>query len=192
MERSYLLGQRVKLRAMEPEDLEIMYEMENDPEQWDITCFNVPYSRYIIKQYMENTQCDMYADKQLRLMIIRLKDQVAIGTIDITGFLPMHLRGEVGISLKKEYRGEGYGSEALALLCEYAFGFLCLKQLSAEVAVGNELSLKLFTSCGFEQCGLLKEWWFVEGHFKDVILLQKLRTSDEKIDLPICLNKDMV
>ena len=52
MERSYLLGQRVKLRAMEPEDLEIMYEMENDPEQWDITCFNVPYSRYIIKQYM--------------------------------------------------------------------------------------------------------------------------------------------
>ena len=113
-------------------------------------------------------------------MITRLDDQAALGTIDITGFLPMHLRGEVGISLRKEYRGEGYGSEALTLLCDYAFGFLCLKQLTAEVAVDNELSLKLFTSCGFEQCGLLKEWWFVEGVFKDVILLQRLRNGDEK------------
>ncbi len=183
MEQSYFLGKRIKLQAMEPEDLELIYEMENDPEQWDITNFSVPYSRYVIKQYMENSLCDMFADKQLRLMIIRLEDEVAIGTIDITGFLPMHARGEVGISLKKQYRGEGYAKEALDLLCDYAFGFLYLKQLFAEVAVDNKSSLKLFTSCGFEQCGLLKEWWFVEGHFKDVILLQRLRKSEDKVAL---------
>lgn len=175
MERSYFIGNRVRLQAMEPENLELIYEMENDPTQWDIANFSVPYSRYVIKQYMESSQCDMFADKQLRLMIVRLEDQTIIGTIDITGFLPMHGRGEVGISLKKQYRGEGYAREALNLLCDYAFGFLYLKQLSAEVAVDNELSLRLFTSCGFEQCGLLKEWWFVEGCFKDVVLLQRLR-----------------
>ena len=60
------------------------------------------------------------------------------------------------------------------LLCEYAFGFLSLKQLYAHVAVDNEVCLKLFASCGFTQCGLLKNWLQVEGCYKDAVLLQCL------------------
>lgn len=177
MDSSYFVGKEVYLRAMEPEDLEIMYSIENDPRMWDVTNFTVPYSRYALRQYIENSQYDMFADKQLRLMVARQADNEVVGTIDITDFAPLHSRGELGISIRKEFQGKGYAKEALALICDYAFRFLFMKQLVAHVAADNEASIRLFASCGFVQCGLLKEWWHVEGSYKDVLLLQRIRPN---------------
>lgn len=162
------------LRAVEPEDLHVIYEMENDPAMWDVSSFTVPYSRYVLKQYIEGSQCDVFADKQLRLMIVRREDDCILGTIDITDFVPLHSRGAVGIAVHQEYRSEGYASESLKLLCEYAFDFLTIRQLYAHVAVGNEHSIRLFTSCGFSQCGLLKEWLLTPNGYVDALLMQFL------------------
>lgn len=178
MKPSYFINEHIRLRAMEPEDLEIMYAMENDPQTWDITNFTVPYSKYVLKQYIENSQCDMFADRQLRMMIVRREDDVVIGTIDITDFAPMHSRGEVGIVIRKEYQGNGYATGALNLICDYVFGFLSMKQLIVHVTADNEVSLRLFASCGFVQCGILKEWWSVRGQFKDVVLMQRIRPEN--------------
>lgn len=156
MRQSFLMNDRIYLRAVEPEDMDIMYEMENDPSMWDISNFTVPYSRYVLRQYIEGSQCDVFADKQLRLMIVRKSDQCILGTIDITDFVPLHSRGEVGIAVHKDYRQQGYATDALKLLCEYAFDFLSLSQLYAHVTTDNDVCVKLFTSCGFVQCGLLK------------------------------------
>lgn len=178
MMKSYFSSERIRLRAMEPEDLEVMYTMENDSYTWDVTNFTVPYSKFVLKQYIENSECDMFADRQLRMMIVRNEDDAVVGTIDITEFVPMHSRGEVGIIIRKECQGNGYAKEALDLLCDYVFDFLHLKQLIVHVAVDNEASIRLFESCGFVRCGLLKEWWCVRGCFKDVILLQRLRGTN--------------
>lgn len=171
----YFVSERLQLRAMEPEDLEVLYAMENDPKTWDVTNFNVPYSRFVLRQYIENSQCDMFADRQLRMMIVRCEDDAVIGTIDITDYAPMHARGEIGIAIQVEYQGNGYAKEALKLMCDYSFGFLCMKQLTAHIATDNEASLQIFKSCGFVECGLLKEWWSTGGKYKDVVLLQRLR-----------------
>lgn len=119
----------------------------------------------------------MFADRQLRMIITRRADEAILGTIDITDFAPMHARGEVGIVVRKEFQGNGYGKEALNLLCDYVFGFLSLKQLIAHIGVDNKASLELFNSCGFEECGVLKQWWRVKGEYKDVVLLQRLRKN---------------
>ena len=107
MRQSFLMNDRIYLRAVEPEDMDIMYEMENDPSMWDISNFTVPYSRYVLRQYIEGSQCDVFADKQLRLMMVRKSDQCILGTIDITDFVPLHSRGEVGIAVHKDYRQQG-------------------------------------------------------------------------------------
>lgn len=174
MNTSFLINDRIYLRAVEPEDLNIMYEMENDPEMWDISSFTVPYSRYVLKQYIEGSQSDMFADKQLRLMIVCRQDERTLGTIDITDFVPLHSRGAVGIALHKDYRGEGYAKEALGLLCEYAFNFLSIRQLYAFISRDNESSLRVFSACGFEQTGLLKSWLQVDNQYKDAVLMQCL------------------
>lgn len=178
MKKSYFSGERVRLRAMEPEDLEVMYDMENDSRTWDVTNFTVPYSKFALKQYIEHSECDMFADRQLRLMIVRMEDGAVVGTVDITEFVPMHARGEVGIAVRQEYQGNGYAKEALGLLRDYVFGFLHMKQLIVHITVDNEASLRLFESCGFVRCGLLKEWWRVGREYKDVVLLQLLRSTN--------------
>ena len=147
MNTSFFTGESVRLRAMEPEDLDLMYAIENDPELWDVSNFSVPYSKYVLKEYIANSQYDMFADKQLRMMVVRKADDEVVGTVDITDFAPLHLRGEVGMRLH---------------------------QLTAHIALDNEQSLGLFKACGFSVCGVLKEWWRVKGTFKDVALLQRL------------------
>lgn len=174
MKASFLANDRIYLRAVEPEDLDVMYEMENDPTMWDISSFTVPYSRFVLKQYIESSQSDMFADKQLRLMIIRQADNCTLGTIDITDFVPLHSRGAVGIAVHRDYRKEGYASDALHLLCDYAFRFLCVKQLYAQVSADNEASVRLFTSCGFTQTGVLKDWLLTLEGYKDALFMQCL------------------
>ena len=169
MRQSFLMNDRIYLRAVEPEDMDVMYEMENDPSMWDISNFTVPYSRYVLRQYIEGSQCD-----------VGKSEHCILGTIDITDFVPLHSRGEVGIAVHKDYRQQGYASDALKLLCEYAFDFLSLSQLYAHVAVDNENCMRLFTSCGFTQCGLLKNWLQVGGCYKDAALLQYLNPKKLK------------
>ena len=174
MKSSYLLGEHIFLRAVEPEDLGIMFEMENDPSMWDISSFTVPYSHYVLRQYISNTQYDIFSDKQLRLMIIRQVDNEILGTIDISDFVPLHSHGAIGIAIHHNYRRNGYAAEALKLLCEYAFEFLNIKQLYAYVASDNKPSLNLFTSCGFKESGVLADWLLVNGVYKSVVVFQNI------------------
>lgn len=174
MKTNYFRGTLVALRAVEPEDLEVLYTMENDPGTWDVSNFSVPYSHYDLRQYIANSQSDIFADRQLRLMIVRQTDGAVVGTIDLTDYQPMHGRGEVGIAIQTSYQGNGYAHEALILLMDYLFGFLHLHQLTAHVLEQNDASLRLFEKCGFVRCGMLPEWWRTDNGYCDVVVLQKL------------------
>lgn len=178
-EHSYFIGEKVFLRPMEPEDLEYIYAMENDPAHWVVSNFTVPYSRYAIKKYLEDSQCDIYTDKQLRMMIVLEQTKEVVGIVDITDFAPLHSRAEVGIVIEKKHRSAGYATTALKLICEYAFSFLHIKQLSAHIATDNDACVRLFTSCGFERCGLLKKWVRVGSIYKDVVLMQRINNDGE-------------
>ena len=174
MDGTYLRGEHVYLRALEPEDLDFIYEVENRPEHWAMSDFTVPYSRFSIRQYLQDTRCDLFTDKQLRLVIALCGDHTPIGTVDLFNYQPLHAHAEVGILIMQEFRGRGHAHEALGLLCEYAFGFLGLHQLVAHVMADNEGSLRLFRSCGFVPCGRLREWWKVGGKFRDIAILQRI------------------
>lgn len=172
MSKIYLKNEQIYLRAPEPEDLEVMYDMENDSESWDVSCFTVPYSRYVLKQYIQASQCDIFADKQLRLMVVGRENNQVLGTIDLTDFVPMHGRAGVGIAVKKEFRRQGIARQALEQLVSYSFDFLHLRQLYAYVSVRNEASRQLFSSCGFTQVGVLKDWLRVKDGYEDVFFMQ--------------------
>ncbi|MCD7843433.1 MAG: GNAT family N-acetyltransferase, partial [Clostridiales bacterium] len=178
MKNEYLYNDRIYLRAVEPEDIDIMYDIENNPAFWEISSFTVPYSRYTLIEYIKNSCNDIYSDKQLRLMIVHRTDNTVIGTIDITDYNPMHSRGAVGIAIRENYRREGYATDALNLLREYTFEFLHFKQLYAHIPTDNKASINLFTSCGFEQSGVLKKWLHSGDTFKDVCLMQCINNKE--------------
>jgi diamine N-acetyltransferase len=66
-----LTGKNIYLRALEPEDLEFVYAVENDETVWQVSNTQTPYSRFLIKQYLENAQQDIYEARQLRLAICK-------------------------------------------------------------------------------------------------------------------------
>ncbi|GAA4238069.1 GNAT family N-acetyltransferase [Postechiella marina] len=167
-----LKGEHIFLRALEPEDLDFIYAIENDESIWEISNTQTPYSRYLIKQYLEHAHKDIYEVKQLRLVISNYKNR-ALGLIDLFDFDFKNKRAGVGILIKdKINRDKGYGQEALQLLINYSFSHLGLHQLYCNISEENKASVKLFAHNGFTQIGLKKDWNYVKGSFKNEYLFQ--------------------
>ncbi|MHA7059000.1 GNAT family N-acetyltransferase [Aquimarina sp. M1] len=167
-----LKGEHIYLRALEPEDLDFIYQIENDEQIWEMSTTQTPYSRFLIKQYLENAHQDIYDAKQLRLVICSY-DGARLGLIDLFDFNPTHNRAGVGILIaEKEHRGKGYGKETLMLIKKYGQTHLRLHQLYANIAEDNVASMKLFEKEGFINIGIKKEWNLVNGNYKDELLYQ--------------------
>lgn len=174
MANNWLKNERITLRSPEPEDLELLYRMENDSTLWSVGCNTLPYSRYTLRRYLEQSTQDLYAEHQARF-IITLNDGTQAGMIDLADFSPLHARAEVCIGLLSEYRHKGVASEALELLCAYAFDYLNLHQLYAYVPTDNADSLALFQRVGFKESATLKEWLKRDGGHQDVKLFQLIK-----------------
>lgn len=167
-----LKGEHIFLRALEPEDLELIFSIENNETFWEISNTQTPYSRYIIKQYLDQAHKDIFEVKQLRLVISNY-DREAMGLIDIFDYDFKNARAGVGILIKDENnRSRGYGKEALKILMNYCFSHLNLHQLYCNVSEDNEASLKLFASLGFRKVGLKRDWNRTEGYFKNEYMFQ--------------------
>ena len=168
-----LKGEKIYLRALEPNDLEFVYAMENDQSIWEVSNTQTPYSRFLVKQYLENAHQDIYEAKQLRLAICQDQDFPAIGLIDLFDFDPKNNRAGVGIVIQgQENRNQHIGSEALELLIHYSFYNLNLHQLYANIGTENSASIALFTKFGFKKTGVKKDWTVVNGVYKDEAVYQ--------------------
>lgn len=171
---SYLSGKTVYLRAVEPEDLDTLYRYENDPLLWPYGNTLAPYSRFALQEYLKHAQDDIFQTRQLRLMIVRSDDDRPVGIIDLFDFEPHHARAAVGILVFPGEQHRGIGSEALELLSDYAFGVLHLHQLYAHIPESNTLSRRLFSRCGYTECGRLNEWLrTAPQQYENVIVVQK-------------------
>jgi diamine N-acetyltransferase len=172
-----LKGEQIYLRALEPEDLEFVHAIENDETIWEISNTQTPYSKYLIKQYLDNAHKDIYDVKQLRLVISDYNDK-ALGLIDIFDFDFKNLRAGIGILIKnKKDRGHGIGKESLRLVIGYCFKTLHLHQLYCNISEDNKASLSLFVNQGFEKIGLKKDWNMIDHQYKNEYLLQLIKTN---------------
>lgn len=162
----------IKLRAVEPEDLDDLYAIENDRSIWSVGITNVPYSRYLLHEYIECSTCDIYADRQVRLIIEDCKNGKTIGIVDLMDFDPRHLRAELGIVIKKEYRHKGYATAAISKIKEYAHSVVHLHQLYAMVDSSNDIAKRLFQANGFVATSELKDWLFDGKSYRKAEVLQ--------------------
>lgn len=169
----------LRLRALEPEDLEALYKWENDTDVWKFGSAMSPYSKYILRQYIVDAQTDIFESKQLRFMIALLDNHDTIGTIDIYDFDAINSRCGVGIYIDQDYRKCGYAKQALTLLQSYVFDFLKINQLYAIIPESNTASLQLFDSSGFSISGTLQQWVAYDNKYEDAIMVQKLKTIQQ-------------
>jgi diamine N-acetyltransferase len=172
-----LTGKNIRLRAIEPTDLDLLYKWENDPDNWLISNTVTPFSRHVLSRYIEQAHKDIHEARQLRLMIDLAGDPdrvtETIGTVDLFDYDPVHRRAGVGILIAcSGHRMKGYATETLTLLIRYAFENLHLHQLYCNISAGNEASLNLFRKLGFVKVGVKRDWLKDGTGWLDVYLLQ--------------------
>ncbi len=172
-----LQGNNIKLRAMEPSDIDLMYEWENDPDTWQYSNTQTPFSRFHLEQYIINSHSDIYTDKQLRLMIVNKKYDT-IGCVDLFEFDPKNKKAGLGILIAKPFRSKGHASETLDVIIKYCYTTLELHQLYCNITEENVKSMRLFKSKGFEVVGLKKDWILHENNWLNEYLLQLIFSPD--------------
>lgn len=175
----FLEGNSIVLRALEPSDADLLYRWENDPEVWPVSFTQIPFSRFVLEEFVNAAFNDIYTNKQLRLIACRRSDHAPVGLIDLFDFDPQHDRCGLGIYIHGAYRRQGFASECLELMKEYCFRTLHMNQLYAHINASNESSLNLFLKAGFEKSGLKKGWNKTgRNRFEDVWFMQCLHPVD--------------
>ena len=169
-----LLGKNINLRALEPEDLNFLFSVENNESHWEISNTQIPFSKYILQKYIENSHQDIYEAKQYRFVICDIKN-TPVGMIDLFDFNPQHQRVGIGILITKAYQDKGYGFEALEMIIDYAFTYLNVHQIFANISSDNLKSISIFEKFNFKKVGVKKDWIYAKSTFKDEILYQLLK-----------------
>lgn len=162
----------VTLRALEPEDLDLLYRIENDKQLWDIGATSVPYSRFVLHEFMSSTTGDIYTDKQVRLVIEA--DGDTVGLVDLMSFDPKNRKAELGLVIAKPHRRKGYARAVIDRIHEYALHTLHLHQIYVVIPVANTASLTLFRSLDYRESNRLSEWLYDGREYHDAIVFQKI------------------
>ena len=160
----------VKLRALEPDDVDIIYNLENTADGWRYGYAPAPLSRFQIWQYIKTYDADPMSAGQLRLMI---DDEAGatIGIIDLYDIDQANRRAKVGIIIVDGCRRRGYASAAIGRLAAYCRNNLGLHQLCAEVAADNHISMALFAKAGFTTVARLPQWFRHADRFTDCVVM---------------------
>ena len=162
------------LRALEPDDLDFLYALENDPAIWGVSDTLAPVSRHALREYLAHASADLYVVRQLRLVITTDIGTPAIGVVDLFDLDPLHQRAGVGITILAQERRHGYARQALALLQHHAHQVLRLHQLYATVLADNPGSMRLFRSAGFRRVGTRRAWLRTATGWQDAVEWQCL------------------
>lgn len=164
----------LRLRALEPEDVEPLYRWENDPETWHVSGTLLPFSRNALRQFIDEQQYDIFATRQARL-IIETGGGEAIGSADIFDLDPANRRAGIGLMIhERRLRGQGYALRAMRLLEELCFDTLGLHQIYCSIEASNARCLKLFDGLGYERAGVKRHWMRTGDGWEDEVMFQKI------------------
>jgi len=164
----------IKLRALEPDDLNFLYQIENDTNNWKVSETKIPFSKYLLYQYLENLGEDITKTGQLRLVIEDKNTKDSLGLIDLFDFDSINKRSGVGIIVNPKSRELGVGGKALRLLRKYSKDTLNLHQLYCEIQSDNTKSISFFEKNGFKHTGTKKDWTLSNKEYSDVLFFQKI------------------
>lgn len=162
---TFLEDSEIRLRAVNPEDSDMMWQAETDSSQWIENQMAAPLSRQNLREYAASYDADPFRAGQLRLIIERKSDACVVGIADLYDISAISRRAFVGIYIFPRFRRNGFAKRALTLLAEYSSRMLNLRLLAAKIAGSNETSMWLFETSGYKLCGTLPYWIEAGGYY---------------------------
>lgn len=163
----------LKLRLLDPKDLDFLIEVENDSQFWPLSHTTQPFSREDLSTYISNAHQSLSEAGQARFVISN-PTGIPLGFVDLYDHDPQHKRAGVGVLVHPQWQRKRIGTQALELLMNQAKEHHDLHQLYALISPNNIKSRALFEKCSFEKSGLKKDWYFYADQYHDMWLYQKI------------------
>ena len=162
-----------RLRALEPEDVDLLYIWENDVEVWRVSGTMAPLSYDMLQRFVQEQNYDLCTTRQMRLMVD--VEGRAVGTVDIFDYDPQHQRFGIGVLIyAADDRRRGYARAAVEAVVRYARSVLGLRQVWVQISADNVPSILLFESLGFDRCAHRRDWLRCGREYVDVYDYQLL------------------
>ena len=168
---------KIYLRALELDDIEFLFEIENNRDFWEISNTILPFSKYYLEKYIKESNHDIFSEKQFRF-VISIENKYPVGLIDLFDFDPINHRAGIGIVINNTQRKKGYAIKSVKLIEDYSRKNLQIHQLYVNVGIDNKNSLDLFKKLGYVEIGIKKDWNYLDGQYIDEVLFQKILGSE--------------
>ncbi len=169
-----LEGKLVRLRALEPKDIERAYTWINDREVTRYLTARYPLSHADEQRWLDEAPTNGFANG-VRLAI-ETKDGVHIGNLDLNQTRPEDRKAGLGIMIgEKAYWSNGYGTDAIVTLLRFAFHEMNLNRVWLQVFEFNERAIACYQKCGFKEEGRLRQDYYHDGRYWDSVAMGILR-----------------
>lgn len=173
----FLKDDLIRLRAVEPEDAEEMWEIETDSRQWYDNGMMAPLSLFNLRDYARRYDGNPFQAGQVRFIAQMLdsatEKYTTFGVLDIYDISPTRRTAFIGIYVKECFRGKRLASRALDIAEQYTGKLLNLRILGSKVSSKNKSSQALFESHGYELAGTLKDWLMSGNKMADLLIYTK-------------------
>lgn len=167
----------IRLRAVEPSDANLLWQVETDSNQWRDNGMMAPYSRHNLEEYARHYDADPIRSGQLRLMIELKETNEVAGIIDLYDISALGRTGFIAVYVLEKYRRKQIGRRAIQQMEKYAHTLLNLRVLCAKVSIENSSSKMLFEKMDYVKCGELPDWLYNAGHASSLLIFCKKLTN---------------
>ena len=161
-------GERIRLRAMEREDIPRCLKWLNDPGVTRYLTLYLPFSQDAEEEWFERH----LRDERSRVFAIETAEGRHIGNIGLDDINWKDRHAKLGIFIgERDFWGRGYGTDAVRTVLRLAFQEMGLHRISLHVFEFNQRAKRCYEKCGFREEGCLREAHFTDGRYHDVLLM---------------------
>jgi diamine N-acetyltransferase len=172
-----IIGEKVRLRPIERDDLPRYVEWFGDPEVRRHLLLYLPFSLAQEERWFENLLGRLERQEAV-LMAIETAEGVHIGNVGLETIDWKNRHAELGIMIgDKTYWNQGYGTDAIRTLLGLAFREMCLHRVFLRVDVDNGRGIRCYEKVGFQKEGAMRDVVFKEGAYGDQYLMSILQSE---------------
>ena len=168
----YIQHKRLTLRSIEKQDIDFLFQVENDLKYFHLSDSYGPYTKEELLNYIHQAKAPLTKAKQYRLVIC-LPSNEPIGFLDLYAYNENEKSIGLGIIIyDKNYRNKGFAKTAITLINQWCFNTGMIQAIFADVLATNQNSLLLFRALGFKQYKIIDKWNPYLKVFKQMICLK--------------------
>jgi RimJ/RimL family protein N-acetyltransferase len=172
-----IIGEEVRLRPVEREDLPRFVEWFSDPEVRRYLGIALPFSLAQEERWFEDLQ-ERLEKQELVVLTIETSEGAHIGNISLMDINWKDRYAELGITIgDKDYWNQGYGTDATRTMLRVAFNDMNLHRVFLRVHADNARGIRCYEKVGFQREGTLRESVFRAGAYRDMVLMSILASE---------------